>query len=87
MEEGETFTLQAGFLGFHSCFPSLMPSSDESVTLQTDSSFKHSLAPAIRSHLILEPEEQHRCYGNEWETPRAKIQKGGIAVKRAEGNL
>lgn len=61
-----------------------MPSSDESVTLQTDFSFKHSLAPAIHSHLkegFLEPEVQHCCYGNECETPRAKTQKGGIAVK------
>lgn len=35
----------------HSSLPSLMPSSDESVTLQTDFSFKHSLVPAIHSHL------------------------------------
>lgn len=28
-----------------------MPSSDESVTLQTDFSFKDSLVPAIHSHL------------------------------------
>lgn len=44
-------TLPAGLLCFHSCFPSLMPSSDESVTLQTDFSFKYSLAPAI--HFLL----------------------------------
>lgn len=28
-----------------------MPSSDESVTLQKEFSFKHSLVPAIHSHL------------------------------------
>lgn len=59
-----------------------MPSSDESVTLQTDFSFKHSLAPAICSvskHNSWSSRYNNHCYGNECETTQATT---GLTVKK-----
>ena len=70
---------------FHSSFSSLMPSSDERVTLQTDFSFKPSLVPAISlpSQITIPTAggTTTGCYGNGCKTRQAS--KSGQLVRKS----